>query len=57
MEKVVVELMKEISNRVHKGEKNGIVKCPYCGGDVDYVYGNIMAMRAKCKNCDFSITA
>ena len=47
----VVEMMQEISRKIEMGETSGIVKCPYCGGEVHYIYDNPMAMRAKCYNC------
>lgn len=47
----IVEMMQEIAKKINEGEKEGVVKCPYCGGEVHYVYAGPMAMRAKCYNC------
>ena len=49
----VVETMNKIGKKVEQGEKQGLIKCPFCGGNIEYIYENCMAMRAKCDTCEF----
>ena len=56
-DKAVVRMVNAISEKAKNGEKLGEVKCPFCGGKVDYVYENGMAMAAKCAICGLYIRA
>lgn len=53
----VVETMNKIGEKVEQGESQGSIKCPFCGGSIEYVYDNPMAMRAKCDSCGFKAFA
>lgn len=57
MNKAVIDTMNRISKKVKKGEREGVVKCPFCDGEVHYIYQNAMSVRAKCNSCEFSIMA
>jgi len=54
---MTVEVMQKIGKKIRNGEKQGSVKCPFCGGNIEYVYENAMAMRAKCDTCEFKAFA
>ena len=56
-DEAVIRMVKEISEKVKKGEKLGDVKCPFCGGKVDYCYENDMAVAAQCAICGLYLRA
>lgn len=53
----IVEVSIAIGKKVDNKEYKGTVDCPFCGGKIEYVYENAMAMRAKCKSCSFRLFA
>lgn len=59
MSKPIKDKTFNILNKIHfnveKGQKEGYIKCPYCDGNIHYIYINTMAMRAKCDSCDFKM--
>lgn len=54
---MILKIMNTIGEQIEKGEKQGSIKCPNCGGNIEYVYENAMAMRAKCDTCEFKAFA
>ena len=53
--KKIIKINNTIHEKAEKGEKEGVVKCPFCRGNITYSYYNSMAMRAKCNHCGFSM--
>ena len=53
----IFKVLDDMNKKIDKGEKQGTIKCPYCGGTINYAYENAIAMRAKCDSCEFRMFA